>query len=205
MIRSRPPNQPLPLHPPRRSQHRKTLPLRDRRRRQPHARRPPPHKQRLPPPNAQVPIQRPPTRLQHLRQRAQDLPLHIRHAHLARKLRLHERILRIPAVDFPPQSAHARGHDVAVGEFGAGARGDEADAFDAEDAREADVGGLAEAGEEFGAVEAEGFDVYKDLAFRWDGDGTLFDLEGRGGAGVVQDDGSHCGGHRAGLVEDGEY
>lgn len=60
---------------------------------------------------------------------------------------------------------------------------DETHGFDAEDAGELDVRRVSETGEEFGAVEAEGFDLDEDLAFVRCGDWAGFEFEGSRGPG----------------------
>ena len=72
---------------------------------------------------------------------------------------------------------------------------DNADAFDAEDAGEGDAGGVALAGEEFGAVEPECFDADEDLAGLGFGDWSAFESEGFGSAGFVDYCCSHGRGH----------
>ena len=70
---------------------------------------------------------------------------------------------------------------------------DEAHGFVAEDAGEFDVRRVSETCEEFGAVEAEGFDLDEDLAFARCGDWAGFEFEGSRGSGVMEDDGLHVG------------
>lgn len=72
---------------------------------------------------------------------------------------------------------------------------DEPDALDAENAWEGHTGGSAAAGEELGAVEAEGFDVDEDLAGVGGGHGKGFEKEGGGGAWGAEKGGFHGGGH----------
>ena len=73
----------------------------------------------------------------------------------------------------PAHLAHSSCNDVAFLEFTAGSVLDEAGGFDAEDARELDVGAVALTGEHFASVEAGGFDADEDLAGYWGWNWTL--------------------------------
>ncbi len=84
---------------------------------------------------------------------------------------------------------------MALFELAAWALFDEAAGFDAKDAGELDVGGVALAGEELGAIHAGGFDADEDAAGGGGRDGDVLDLEDFGAAGGVHDGCAHCFGH----------
>ena len=112
--------------------------------------------------------------------------------------RRHACVFGVAAVHDPPEASHGGGHDVAFAEArGRGAeRGDRADAFDPEDAREWHGGtGVAASGEEFGTIHTGGADADEDFVFLGAGDGQRLHLEDFGAAGLGHDCCAHCFGN----------
>lgn len=101
----------------------------------------------------------------------------------------HTRILCVASVEYSTHASHGCGDYVSLLKLGGffflfvsvdwcwWCRGYDACGFDSENSGELH-GTVALAGEEFGAVEAEGFDADEDLAGLGDGDGALFWGEG---------------------------
>lgn len=95
----------------------------------------------------------------------------------------HTCILCIPSVEYSTHASHGCGDYVSLLKLGGffvfvdwccwWCRGYDSCGFDSENSGEL-YGTVALAGEEFGAVDAEGFDADEDLAGLGDGDGALF-------------------------------